>query len=211
MLQEMTMKLMGWDFLDLRTHLGIALVLGAAALLAAGVAGVVIGMGVYNIGADAPHTHPVYVALETLRDRSIAVRARNVTTPADLGDPKRFATGAGLYAEMCTGCHLAPGMEKTEMSQGLYPAAPELWRHADLTAGEQFWAIKHGIKMTAMPAWGRTHSDDLIWDMVVFVRKLPSMSPDQYQAAIKSAPADHDEMMKAMPGMQMKGDEKAKP
>jgi mono/diheme cytochrome c family protein len=94
------------------------------------------------------------------------------------------------------------------MSQGLYPQAPELWHDASLSSGEQFWAIKHGIKMTAMPAWGRTHSDELIWDMVAFVRKLPGMTPAQYQAAIKSAPADHDEMMRTMPGMSMKSDDK---
>lgn len=199
------MQVMGWDLRHPRTHLGIAVVLGVAALLAAVAVGVTIGMGFYNIGADAPHTRPVYTVLETLRDRSISVRASGIKSPADLNAPKRIASGAGLYTEMCSGCHLAPGLEKTEMSQGLYPQAPELWRHADLSAGEQFWAIKHGIKMTAMPAWGRTHSDELIWDMVAFVRQLPKMSPAQYQAAIKSAPADHDEMMKegGMPGMTM--------
>jgi len=201
------MQVMGWDLTHPRTHLGVALVLSGAALLAAVAVGVTIGMGFYNIGADAPHTRPVYKVLETLRDRSISVRAAGIKAPANLNDPKRIASGAGLYTEMCSGCHLAPGMEKTEMSQGLYPQAPELWRHADLTAGEQFWAIKHGVKMTAMPAWGRTHSDELIWDMVAFVRQLPKMSPAQYQAVIKSAPADHDEMMKegGMPGMATPG------
>jgi hypothetical protein len=61
--------------------------------------------------------------------------------------------------------------------------------------------IKHGVKLSAMPAWGKTHSDDLIWDMVAFTRTLPNMSPAQYQAALASAPADHDEIMKEMPGM----------
>ena len=46
--------------------------------------------------------------------------------------------------------------------------------------------------MTAMPAWGRTHSDELIWDMVAFVRTLPKLSPAQYQASVDSAPKDHD-------------------
>jgi mono/diheme cytochrome c family protein len=72
---------------------------------------------------------------------------------------------------------------------------------ANHTAAEEFWIIKHGVKMTAMPAWGRTHSDDLIWDMVSFVRKLPSLSAEQYRALVKSAPADHDTMMHEMPGM----------
>ena len=72
-----------------------------------------------------------------------------------------------------------------------------------------FWIIKHGVKLSAMPAWGKTHSDDLIWDMVAFAKALPNMSPEQYQAALASAPAEHDEIMKQMPGMSgMSGMEK---
>ncbi|MDE2135684.1 MAG: cytochrome c [Alphaproteobacteria bacterium] len=130
-----------------------------------------------------------------VRDRSVAVRARDVQVPSDLGAPKRISTGAGLYNEMCSGCHLAPGMKKTEISQGLYPSAPELSCGTDLTPGEEFWVVKHGIKMSGMAAWGKTHNDTLIWDMVAFVRKLPTLSPTQYQAVVKSAPGDHDEMM----------------
>jgi mono/diheme cytochrome c family protein len=96
---------------------------------------------------------------------------------------------------MCTGCHLGPGLEKSELSQGLYPSAPELARGDDLSPAEQFWTIKHGVKLTAMPAWGKTHNDDLIWDMVAFIRQMPKMSPAQYKAAVASAPESHEEMM----------------
>lgn len=198
--------------LDLGRHLPSLPFVILAALLAGGVAGAAIYAGVYNIAADAPHTKPVFWMIQNLRDRSIAVRARNIKPPADLADPKRIATGAGLYTEMCSGCHLAPGMEKTEISQGLYPQAPALSRTLAHSPGEEFWMIKHGVKMTAMPAWGRTHSDDLIWDMVAFVRQLPNLSPAQYQAAVKSAPEDHDAMMRDMPsmkGMSMKPGETA--
>ncbi|WP_309604367.1 cytochrome c [Phenylobacterium sp.] len=175
-----------------------------AALVAGGVGGAFLEAGIYNIGADVPHTRPVLWMIGSMRDRSIAVRARDIRIPADLASPARIAAGAGLYAEMCSGCHLAPGMEKTEISQGLYPAAPELSRGLAHTPGEEFWMIKHGVKMTAMPAWGRTHSDELIWDMVAFVRTLPTLSAAQYQATVNSAPKDHDAMMRDMPGMAMK-------
>ncbi len=187
--------------LDRRTHVVAATTIGLCALVAVLVATLVVATGAYNIGADSPHTKPVFFVMQAVRNRSIAVRASHVTVPKDLGDPKRIATGAGLYGEMCSGCHLAPGMEKTEISQGLYPSAPEFSRGAPLSPQVEFWAIKHGIKMTAMPAWGRTHSDELIWDMVAFLRKLPSQTPAEYQAALKSAPADHDAMMKDMKGM----------
>lgn len=168
-----------------------------AALLAAGF----VYFGIYNIAADDPHTRPVYAVLESLRDRSIAAHARNIPVPRDLASPQRISTGAGLYTEMCSGCHLGPGVEKSEMSQGLYPQAPELARGDALSPAQQFWIIKHGVKLSAMPAWGKTHPDPLIWDMVAFVRKLPGMTPEQYKALVASAPADHDEMMKDMPGM----------
>jgi len=188
--------------LDLRRHLPSLTFVGLAGLVIGVFAGAFIYTGVYNIGADAPHTKPVYWAIENLRDRSIAVRASGITVPTTLNDEKTISKGGGLYAEMCSGCHLAPGMEKTEISQGLYPSAPELHQGLAHSAAEEFWIIKHGIKMTAMPAWGRTHSDDLIWDLVAFVRKLPSLSAAQYQELVKSAPADHDTMMHDMPGMQ---------
>ncbi len=158
-----------------------------------------IFLGIYNIAADAPHTRIVYSMLDNFRERSISARAAGLAVPADLASPARRATGAGLYTEMCSGCHLGPGLQPTEMSQGLYPQAPELAKHGThRSPAEQFWIIKHGIKMSAMPAWGKTHPDPLIWDMVAFVRQLPSMTPAQYQMAVESAPADHDETMKGM-------------
>lgn len=162
--------------------------------------GIFVFAGVYDVGADSPHSGPVFGALQALRERSITNYARRVTVPNDLADPKRVAAGAALYNEMCTGCHLGPGLERTELSQGLYPSAPELARGDDLTAAEQFWVIKHGVKFTAMPAWGKTHDDQLIWDMVAFVRQLPKLSPAQYQHAVASAPESHEEMMEQMSG-----------
>ena len=99
---------------------------------------------------------------------------------------------------MCSLCHLAPGMKRTEISRGLYPRAPELRRKSELTPAEQFWVVKHGLKMTGMPAWGVTHDDELLWDVVAFLRKLPELTADQYQTLVKSAPKNHDEMMQEM-------------
>ncbi len=49
-----------------------------------------------------------------------------------------------------------------------------------------------------MPAWGKTHPDPLIWDMVAFVRRLSSMSAEEYQRLVASAPEAHDAMMQGM-------------
>jgi len=153
----------------LRHHLPSGPFIVALAVLVAILLAAFIWFGMYNIAANDPHSRPIFALLENLRDRSIAVHARGVTPPADLETPDHVAAGAGLYAEMCQGCHLGPGVEKTEISQGLYPQAPELAKATDLTPAQQFWIIKHGVKLSAMPAWGKTRADPLIWDMVAFL------------------------------------------
>jgi mono/diheme cytochrome c family protein len=189
----------GQDRSDLKTgHWLLAASVAGALLLVVGAASLAIYAGTYNIAADVPHTQPVYWLLKTLRERSVAARAPDIVVPHDLDDPKRIAAGAGQYAEMCSGCHLAPGMKRTEISRGLYPRAPELRRESQLTPAEQFWIVKHGVKMTGMPAWGVTHNDELLWDVVAFLRKLPELTADQYQTLVKSAPKTHDEMMQEM-------------
>ena len=83
-------------------------------------------------------------------------------------------------------------MKKTEMSRGLYPRAPELRRGSLLTPAEQFWVVKHGLKMTGMPAWGTTHGDDILWDVVSFLGKLPDLTAEEYRALVQSVPKSHD-------------------
>ena len=171
--------------------------MAGALLVLVGAAAVAIYAGLYNIAADVPHPQPIYWLYETVRDRSVAARARDIVVPTDLDDANRISTGAGLYAEMCSGCHLAPGMKRTEISRGLYPRAPELRRQTDLTPAEQFWIVKHGVKMSGMPAWGVTHDDELLWDVVAFVRQLPELTPEQYETLVKNAPK-HEELMQEM-------------
>jgi mono/diheme cytochrome c family protein len=187
----------GLAFSGIARHWLIAVLAVIALLVVVGAVSLVVYMGTYNVAADTPHTQAVFWLLNTARERSVAVRAADIVVPSDLADSSRVVSGAGEYSEMCSGCHLAPGMRRTEISRGLYPRAPELRRGSHLTPAEEFWVVKHGLKMTGMPAWGVTHDDELLWDVVAFLRKLPELTPDQYQALVKSAP-DHDEMMQKM-------------
>ena len=140
--------------------------------------------GIFSVAADEPHWSLTHRLIEATRERSIAIRARDVE-PIALDDPALLAMGAEHYAEMCTGCHLAPGMKNTEIRAGLYPQPPNLVEHgAHRSAAESFWIIKHGLKMTGMPAWGVTHDDRSIWGMVAFLQKLPELSPPQYEELV---------------------------
>lgn len=162
-----------------------------AGLLLVAIAGaVILFFGLYDFGADTPHWAPFEHAIAFARARAVTVQARAVVVPAF--NAGMLADGASDYDAMCTSCHLAPGMEENEMRPGLYPHPPTFERFAALNAAEQFWVIKHGFKMSGMPAWGRTHSDAEIWNMVAFLQKLPGMTPAAYKALTKAAEGHHD-------------------
>jgi mono/diheme cytochrome c family protein len=152
------------------------------AALAVGVIGATlfIESGYYNIGADDHHTKLVLALIGELRERSIGARADTLDLRY-VEDPENIAAGAQHYAALCVGCHLAPGVTKSEIRPGLYPHPPNLAQE-DLHGGRRaFWIIKHGIKMSAMPAWSKALDDEAIWDIVSFVRKMPDMTPETYQ------------------------------
>lgn len=154
------------------------LVVGGAAAFAA-----FVGSGVYDVGADAPHTAAVSSLLETLRERSIATRAQALAVPADLADDARVVRGAGNYDAMCASCHLAPGTGATELSRGLYPEPPDLTRHR-VPPAQAFWVVKHGIKASGMPAWGVSMADEHVWDLAAFVQKLPALDEAAYRSLV---------------------------
>ena len=161
------------------------------AVLALATVAVVVGSGVYDFAADSPHTAFVTKLIELARERSIEVRAAGVKVPA-LNNAVTIREGAEHYSEMCVSCHLAPGMSDNEMRPGMNPKPPALAAIPPESPTEQFWIIKHGLKMTAMPAWGTTHSDEEIWNVVAFLQKLPSMSPQQYRGLTQEAHAHHE-------------------
>ena len=171
-------------------------------------AGLFIYSGLYPIGADVPHNKLSYWLLETLRERSIARAASDIQIPSNLNTSDRLLAGGADYNDMCAGCHLKPGKNESDFTIGLYPSPPNLTATADAHGHEhgsdtgseeiaiqrQFWIIKHGIKASGMPAWGPTHSDDRIWNMVAFLQRLPSLTEDQYQilTARGNAAESHD-------------------
>lgn len=148
--------------------------------------GVFIWSGAYNIAADDPHWPLTEWLMDTARDHSIAKKASDVVVPP-LDDEGLVRSGAGNYDAMCIGCHLKPGVERSEASAGLYPAPPNLTRRRTGDAARTFWVIKHGIKMSGMPAWGKSMDDASIWGMVAFLQKLPGMSETDYHELVESS------------------------
>ena len=179
------------------------LVLGGAGLIAGTL---FVYLGVFNVAADDPHTKPAYWLMETVRERSIAMRVRGIEIPP-LDDPAMITAGGADYNEMCTGCHLKPGVAASEMASAMYPQPPNLAKVKRDNPAATFWIIKHGFKMSGMPAWGLTHDDRRMWAMVAFLQQLPRLTPGQYQiltarsADDRSAHAHGDMQGMTMPSM----------
>jgi len=155
-------------------------------LLVAGTLGFAYS-GFYNVAATAKD--PVWLnwLLITTRIHSITSRANHVVPPPT-ANPAQILAGMQSYKEMCTICHAEPGESPSPLAQGLNPMPPDLSLSSkQMSAQEMFWIIKHGIKMTGMPAWGPTHTDDQLWEIVAFLQKLPNLTPAQYHEMAQQA------------------------
>lgn len=140
--------------------------------------------GAYDVAATTPHFESTHRVLRTMKEQSIKRQARNVEVP-QLDDPQKVHAGLKSFQEMCVVCHGAPGEPATQISKGLYPKPPDLAQAASAwTPAEQFVIIRRGLKMTGMPAWGPTHSDEQIWEIVAFLRLFPSMPAAEYREAV---------------------------
>lgn len=161
---------------------GILLML--AGLVVLGIAGgaAFVNSGLYDISATDQHLRPTYHIIRRAMERSIARRAANIAVPP-LGDGAQLARGAALFRAHCVQCHGAPGVAPEPFALALRPLATPLARSGrDRTPGQLYWVIRHGIKMTAMPAWEFRMSDEDIWATVAFVLHLPKLAPAEYRA-----------------------------
>ena len=158
------------------------------ATLLLGVAGaaVVVFGGLYDIGATKQHLQPVFTLLETTMRHSVRRRARSIEPPP-LGDAALVARGAACYRDHCVQCHGAPGVAPAAFAMALQPLPGPLidaarhWRTREL-----YWIVRHGIRMSGMPAWQLRLSDADLWAVVGFLGRLPLLSPADYDAQMRA-------------------------
>jgi len=85
------------------------------------------------------------------------------------------------FADHCAICHGNDGGGQTMLGRGMYPKPPDLRvaNTQNLSDGELFWIIEHGIRFTGMPAFGGHGSTDDSWKLVLFSRHLPQLSTEE--------------------------------
>ncbi|HEY1329008.1 MAG TPA: c-type cytochrome [Casimicrobiaceae bacterium] len=172
-------------------RVAITLAVAAAGMLV--VAAAFIASGVYDIAATEQHTRPVYALIEATMRQSIRFHARDIDAPA-LDDAARVASGRSSYARNCVRCHGAPGVAPESFALGMTPSPANLAYAAREWPPEQlFWTLKRGLKMTGMPAWAFRLSDDEMWNIVAYLRVMPTESPQAYRAATSRAERETDQ------------------
>lgn len=172
--------------------------------LALSIAVIVIAAGVWMFirmqrGFSARQTPS---ALETSLARTIrhaavpeAVRLRK--NPIAATD-ESLAAGRAHWADHCASCHGNDGSGDTEVGRGLYPRAPDMRKREtqSLSDGELFGIIRDGIPLSGMPAWGSGREQDETdnWHLVLFIRHLPKITPEEIAAMERLNPKTPAEM-----------------
>lgn len=154
-----------------------AIVSAAAAILAAGIiflvgAIVVAWLGIYDVAATKKHNELFAWFLHFTMRNSVKAHAM-AARPPPLDDPALIAKGKS-YAELrCAPCHAAPGRPADLIARGMLPEPPDISALArKFSPDELHWIIKHGIKMSAMPAWPTQQRDDEIWSLVAYLDQV---------------------------------------
>jgi mono/diheme cytochrome c family protein len=153
------------------------------ALGAAGAVGLsVVFLGLAPVNADQrPSGIEAWVLGIALRE-AVGRQAGGVEEPL-LASSDDLANGGEIYQKMCARCHGEVGKTSSSLGTSFYPPAPLLpgyrsaWNEREL-----FWIIKHGIRNTAMPAWGSLLSDDDIREVAALVKRFDTVPASQTAA-----------------------------
>ena len=126
-------------------------------------------------------------------ETAVARRVRAWAVPADyrehinpvLRNDESMRNGLEHFADHCAVCHGNDGSGNTEMGKGMFPPAPDMRASAtqELTDGQLFYVIEHGVRFTGMPAWGTgtIAEEEASWHLVNFIRRLPSLTPEEIE------------------------------
>ncbi len=153
---------------------GIIFTLGF--LIAAAVAGVYAGA--LPPGADVkPPALEEWAAKRSLH-ASIAREDGGYVNPLQPTDANLMA-GVRLYGANCAACHGAADAQPSTFAKGLYIEAPQLAKDGveDDPENVTYWKLDHGIRFTAMPAFGKNLSSEQLWQLTMFLARMDKLSP----------------------------------
>jgi thiosulfate dehydrogenase len=98
-------------------------------------------------------------------------------------------SGASLYRENCAVCHGFPDAPQTAVSKGMYPRPPQFFRPDRPTAYDPsnpyrpadpkaFWKVKNGVRLTGMPGFKGSFTEQQIWQVSQFLGNARNLPPN---------------------------------
>jgi len=181
-----------------RGWVAIGKILVALLVLIIAAAAVLLSVALRDgISARTKPTAVEEMLARSLRHLAIPVSARNRRNPVPLTDAV-LKEGRDHFADHCFTCHANDGSGDTEVGPNFYPRVPDLRspQTQNLSDGELFYIIRHGVRLTGMPAWGGLHDDEDNWKLVHFIRHLPKITPaelDEMKKLNPMTPQERDE------------------
>jgi mono/diheme cytochrome c family protein len=107
--------------------------------------------------------------------------ASGITNPAPASD-QILVSGGKLYVEGCAGCHGELAKPFRE-DHDHFPPVPQLPHvGTQYSEPEAYWIVKHGIRMSAMSAYGHFYSEQQLWALAAFVNRIQNLPPDVLRA-----------------------------
>jgi thiosulfate dehydrogenase len=91
-----------------------------------------------------------------------------------------YTAAVSIYRNHCAVCHGLPGRDQTAIAKGEFPKPPELFKGKGVTddpAGETYWLIANGIRLTGMPGFSGSLSTEQMWQVSLLLAnadKLPA-------------------------------------
>jgi mono/diheme cytochrome c family protein len=111
--------------------------------------------------------------LGSAMDASTSRHAAKVMNPVpDTQD--NLLAAAKVYGSRCIVCHGGPTDKNSELGESFSPPAPQFFADEppNMMEHENFYIIQHGVRMTAMPAWGKLLSEQQIWQLVDLLKHI---------------------------------------
>lgn len=163
------------------------LALGTLALISVVVAAALLiaYSGIYSVAATAGHPLWLDWFLALGMRRSVQVNSNKVVEPDLAQEALHIPLGASHFHAGCAVCHGYPGAAINPVFAHMLPTPPSLQFKVERWSREElFWIVKHGLQYAGMPAWSGAGRDDEVWSMVVFLKKLPTLSHEGYLQAV---------------------------
>ncbi|MBN3855012.1 cytochrome c [Paraburkholderia sp. Ac-20340] len=137
------------------------------------------------VAATSKDNRLVAWLLHTTYQHSLDRQSASVVVPAHLETTEYIAAGAKLYAQHCVYCHGAPGAAPDAIGAGIAPQAPKLLAAARKNSPQStYWVMRHGVKMTAMPAFGKSLPDSDLWKLAAFLHAGKGIDAAHYAALL---------------------------